>query len=575
MKTDGSYAFIRFVILLIVLISLPSAAAGQQDNYITHSTTSISLRYWQISKDYSPQQYLQCPPDSSWETFGHAKDYSKYDSGNWLLRTTIRIGDSLNRQSVLGLFPKYIVTAYDIYWDGRKIAQNGVIGINSTDEQSGLYNYHLLLTHELLTPGTHTIIFRISNHQSISIWKWYYGDFLVGTYDAQLKGTFMDSYKAFIIIGLLFVPFLFNLFLYFARKRKTEHLLFSLICLLVIADSALSQIPLFMDAPTTFIYLQYYLYHFFTVLFSILLPAFFVYTFSIPKKSIGLIIGINLIIAAFFTGELSIFRTMSFVVLAESSLITGWALYGRRAESVVIAIGLFIAWIAYFFNFAFDGISTTMVICVSFSIARQFAKKEKNEREAQLRSAHLENELLKKNISPHFLLNSLTSIIVWLRKDANSAIKLIQALAEEFRMISQISALKQIPIVQEIDLCKSHLAIMGYRKGANYSLAVSRIDERESVPPMIFHTLVENGLTHGYETKNTGTFTLHRQENANHIQFTLSNDGDFSKDESPDTSGFGMRYIKGRLEESYPGRWDVLSQKSPSGWETIITIRNE
>lgn len=574
MKTNGSYVFFRFVILLLALISLPSTAAGQQDNYISQSTTSIDLKYWHIAKDIAPQQYLQSPPDSLWETFGKTTDYSMYDTGNWLLRTTIRISDSLNGQSVLGLFPKYIVTAFEVYWDGRKIAQNGIIGINSTDEQPGLYNYPLLLSNEALTPGTHAIIFRISNHQPYSIWKWYYGDFLIGTYDTQLKKTFMNSYRAFIIIGLLFVPFLFNLFLYFARKRKTEHLLFSLICLLVIADSAIGQIPLFIDAPTTFIYLQYYLYHFFTVLFSILLPAFFVYIFSLPKKIIGLIIAVNLIIAIFFTGMLSIFNTMSFVVLAESSLITGWALYGKRAESVVIAIGLFIAWIAYFFNSAFDGLSTTMVICVSFSIARQFAKKEKNEREAQLRSAHLENELLKKNISPHFLLNSLTSIIVWLRKDANSAIKLIQALAEEFRMISQISALKQIPITQEIDLCKSHLTIMGYRKGADYKLAVSGIDETESVPPMIFHTLIENGLTHGYETKSNGTFTLHRQKNPNNVLFTLSNDGDFPGSESPDSSGFGMRYIKGRLEESYPGRWDVLSRKSTSGWETIITIRN-
>ncbi|MCZ7616256.1 MAG: histidine kinase [Ignavibacteriaceae bacterium] len=86
--------------------------------------------------------------------------------------------------------------------------------------------------------------------------------------------------------------------------------------------------------------------------------------------------------------------------------------------------------------------------------------------------------MLKKNINPHFVLNTLTSIIAWLRKDSASAIKLIEALAEEFRMINQVSALKLIPITQEIDLCKAHLKIMSYRKGADYNLETMDIDEK-------------------------------------------------------------------------------------------------
>ena len=202
-----------------------------------------------------------------------------------------------------------------------------------------------------------------------------------------------------------------------------------------------------------------------------------------------------------------------------------------------------------------------MVICTSFSIARQFARKETAEKEAQLKSARLENELLKKNINPHFVLNTLTSIIVWLRKDSNSAIKLIEALADEFRMINQISALKQIPIKQEIDLCKAHLKIMSYRKGADYKMETLDIDEQDTVPPMIFHTLVENGLTHGYENKIAGTFKLQRIKNSDLIKYILTNDGEFNSEDSKGSTGFGAKYIKGRLEESYPDRWNFISNR--------------
>jgi LytS/YehU family sensor histidine kinase len=163
---------------------------------------------------------------------------------------------------------------------------------------------------------------------------------------------------------------------------------------------------------------------------------------------------------------------------------------------------------------------------------------------------------------------------VWLRKDTSSAIKLIEALAEEFRMLNQISTLKLIPITQEIDLCRAHLKIMSYRKGADYKMETLDIDEHDTIPPMIFHTLVENGLTHGYEKKIAGTFKLQTIKNSTSIKYVLTNDGDFNPEVSKGSTGFGAKYIKGRLEESYPGKWDFKSSKSDEGWESIIEIRN-
>jgi LytS/YehU family sensor histidine kinase len=332
--------------------------------------------------------------------------------------------------------------------------------------------------------------------------------------------------------------------------------------------------PVFIDARTTFVYWQYYVYQAITLLFTVLFPAFFIYLFSFPKKIIAIIVITTLFIFLFFTNIENLFNTMTLTVLIISSIITMWALYKRREESIIIFIGIIAAWAAYFLNIAFAGLATTMVICTSFSIARQFARNEKAEREAQLKSARLENELLKKNINPHFVLNTLTSIIAWLRKDSSSAIKLIEALAEEFRMINQISTLKQIPIGQEIDLCRAHLKIMSYRKGADYKLETIDIDEKDTIPPMIFHTLIENGITHGYENKIAGTFKLQRVKNSNCTKYVLTNDGDFNPEESKGSTGFGAKYIKGRLEESYPGKWDFTSSKTAGGWESIVEIRN-
>jgi sensor histidine kinase YesM len=564
----------QLIFIFISIANIEITAADPQSNIISSLKKSIHLDHWQIVKDTEAKLPFQNFPDSLGQLFEPTLDDDRYTEGNWLIRTNIIIQDSLSSKEVLGLFPINLVTAFEIYWDGIKIAQNGIIGINKTEERAGAYNFNLALSPDLVTQGEHALIFRISNHNNYSSWKWFYSDIVIGNYDNLLKKIFQLYYQAFFITGILFIPFLFNLFLYIARKRKTEHLLFSFICFIVILDSVTMLVPILVDTRTTFVYLQYYVYQLITVLFTILFPAFFIYLFSFPKKIIGIIIVTTLFIFLFFTNIGNLFNIMTLTVLIISSIITMWALYKRREESIIIFIGIIAAWAAYYFNIAFAGLATTMVICTSFSIARQFARKESAENEAQLKSARLENELLKKNINPHFVLNTLTSIIVWLRKDSGSAIKLIEALAEEFRMINQISTLKQIPISQEIDLCRAHLKIMSYRKGADYKMETLDIDEKDTIPPMIFHTLVENGLTHGYENKTAGTFKLRRIQDTDCIKYILSNDGEFNSEESKGSTGFGAKYIKGRLEESYPGSWKFISNRSDQGWESIIEIRN-
>lgn len=575
MKKFNLHSVPIFIIIFLSVVSLNSATTETPYNIISSSNKSIQLKHWQIAKDNASKKFLSNLDNSSWLPVNSSLSMEKYSEGNWLLKSEIVIEDTVSKGTVLGLFPMNFTTAYEIYWDGMKIAQNGIIGIDNADESAGKFNFNLPLPSYLITVGKHTIVLRISNHHNSSSWKWYYGGLIIGPYEATLKNLFVLAYQSFFIIGILFIPFLFNLFLYLARKRRTEHLLFSLICFIVILDSATNLVPFLINAPTTIVTWQLYIYQLITVIFSILFPAFFIYMFSFPKKFIGLVILTNLITSLFLTNFLFFFSVITLIVLIESSSIALVALLRRREESIIIICGLALAWVAYHFNFAFAGLATVMVICTSFSIAKKFTRSEKAEKEAQLKSAHLENELLKKNINPHFILNTLTSIIVWLRKDSTSAIKLIEALAEEYRIINQISALKQISINQEIDLCRAHLKIMSYRKGADYKMEILDIDEKEKISPMIFHTLIENGLTHGYENKINGTFTLQRKRIFNGIQYSLSNDGDFAKDEQKGSSGFGLQYIKGRLEENYPDRWELISHRSAQGWETIIEIKDK
>lgn len=562
-------------ILLVFLLTAFYSTVIPQSNIVPLDGEPVILKNWFIAQDTDSEGNLKIPPEKLWT---HLSSNSVSDSGNWLIKTDIIIPDSVKKEIILGIFVKNMISSYEIFWDGKKIAQNGVLGSNRNTEQPGKYFFNIPLSQNITHSGKHSIIVRISNHRDDYFWKWYYGGLEIGSYESGMSTQYKTFFQSILFMGLLFIPFLFNIFLYFARNRKPEHLLFSIICLLVFLDSTTAAAPAFLNLETTYIHFQYYIYNAITLLFSTMLPIFFVYFFSLPRKLIFPIAILNIAVLVLSTalfGILSLFNIMSLTVLLISTAIVGWAVKKKRENSLVILFGMAIGWLSFFFNIAFTGLATIMVICVSFSIARQFAKSERAEGESKLKSARLENELLKKNINPHFLLNTLTSIIAWLRKEPESAIKLVEALAAEFRMINQISSMNLIPMKQEVEICRTHLTIMNYRRKSSFTLKTYGLIDDEPIPPMIFHTLIENGLTHGYENKTEGTFTLSRNESHNGIHYSMLNDGDFNETDNPDSSGIGFNYIKGRLEEVFSGRWSFLSYRIDSGWETVIEVRNK
>ncbi|MEL6968588.1 MAG: hypothetical protein AAFO02_00355 [Bacteroidota bacterium] len=55
-------------------------------------------------------------------------------------------------------------------------------------------------------------------------------------------------------------------------------------------------------------------------------------------------------------------------------------------------------------------------------------------------------------------------------------------------------------------LGRKYLAIMGFRREAKFQLLTDGISGEEQIPPAVFHTLIENGLTHGFADRKEGTF---------------------------------------------------------------------
>lgn len=93
---------------------------------------------------------------------------------------------------------------------------------------------------------------------------------------------------------------------------------------------------------------------------------------------------------------------------------------------------------------------------------------------------------------------------------------MIEDLADEMRRLGEAARACRIPLGEELDLCRSHLSLMRRRLDRSLELDVEGVDTTEAVPPALFHTLIENGLTHNHLPAGTLRFALHSQPGLRH-----------------------------------------------------------
>jgi len=194
--------------------------------------------------------------------------------------------------------------------------------------------------------------------------------------------------------------------------------------------------------------------------------------------------------------------------------------------------------------------------------------------DAKLKSSRLELELIKKNIEPHFILNTLNASAFWFEENPNNASLILSKLAEELRSLISVTGKELITLEEEISVCRSYLQIMNLRNDTKIKLTTNIEDLSKKIPPLIFHTIVENGITHGFHDSVEGTFLLKMTESDDKIVYTLSNDGSYvtKKENQSLKEGLGGNYIRTRLEEAYPGKWIYESKAIEGGWQHTIVI---
>lgn len=509
--------------------------------------------------------------DSSWDDIyqGLPKETGIYWSR---LHVHISKLSSMEQQT---LFTS-ILGSYDIYWDGYLLSSNGIVGDSKISEIPGNIDKITTIPNYLWTEGGHVISIRISNFHSPDKLRERY---FVARFDS---GSISNSLLPFMVLGGLIILALYFFQLYITFSPQKIYLLFSMLCLSV---SGL----LIAETWRNLIGYSYDWHHFrlisvgiLTFVVATLLPLYFLFQFSIKHKFRWMVCLITIVgfIGIFFpTFDIkNMFMLLTAFVF--SLIITIIAIRSKQQGSKIacaamstITLTLLVMPFYFLEEYFFPMFAVFIFIELNY-LTKIMITIEHDKNLALLSSAQLEISLLRKNIQPHFILNTLTSIEEWIEESPKTAILFIDALADEFRVLNNMSDKKLIPLHQEIDLCNSHLEIMSYRKDQKYVLNIIDIDLKQKIPPAIIHTLIENCLTHNRYNSDTTTFKLQQTDNleGNTIELQLSSPISSNGHDKRMGTGTGLKYIRSRLTESFQNRWHFEEQAIGDFWISKICI---
>jgi two-component system LytT family sensor kinase len=217
----------------------------------------------------------------------------------------------------------------------------------------------------------------------------------------------------------------------------------------------------------------------------------------------------------------------------------------------------------------FIGVMVYLVIVLIYyliSYARTLS--ERAQAEEKLRTLVKESELnlLKSQINPHFLFNSLNSISSLIISNPEEAREMIIRLSDFLRYSLKHRENEFVPLEEEIVRMKDYLSIEQIRFGdkLRYDLQASDNCRKVQVPTMILQPLIENAIKHGvYESLDPVSITFSCALKNEFLQLEIKNDFD-PQQPSRKGTGVGLQNVSERIRLAYDGKAG-LSKTSDNG----------
>jgi hypothetical protein len=539
--------------------------------------TDLAVEHSEVRLKLGDDPQWAKPPwnDDDWTVV--ARNALPADAGIFWLRLRVRTPPDM---PVPGLVFIGGGLAHEFFWDGERIHGSGRPGHGPDEEIVGMNNVQIELPSSAVAPGEHVIALRVSTfrRQSVGVTKASLFLYTVPpeayrSLDGRLRLLPAMGTGAMLTLGAVAVVF------WFLADRRLVLGVLATLCLASALLVAVAAAPWTISYPADWGFHQSMARVGLTATVVALSVATAWQQLAPPAGRAWLLAPV--VVCALVSwvdvavGIDRIFLTWRIGFVAILAIgVTG--LRRRRAESgwviggALTSFALFENAPRHFDKTGFVLGYTPLLLGLIAAVAIQVRRERRQSHETALKAARLELELLRKTIQPHFLLNTLTALTQLVEESPPKAVRLIHDLAAEFRSLTRLAAESEVTLADELALCRAHLCVMSARTEVPWTLETRNVDLGARVPPALFLTLIENGFSHQRPSPGATTFRLEGGSAGANVRYVFLSPGKIRGEARAESGGTGLRYVRTRLEENFPGAWRLEQRETPDGWETTI-----
>lgn len=193
-------------------------------------------------------------------------------------------------------------------------------------------------------------------------------------------------------------------------------------------------------------------------------------------------------------------------------------------------------------------IRISLAISIVFTLAEQSElarfRKEENDRLAKEKES-AEQALLRQQLNPHFLFNSLNTLKGFIEEDQERAVEYLHEFSEVYRYVLGSRDKDLIPLEEELELLGAYYKLLQARFGSklNLEIDVPSKDLQLAVPPLALQLLLENAIKHNEVSRAKPlTFTL-----KSHAGYLIASNPLQKKMSYDESNGLGLSNLATRL----------------------------
>lgn len=202
-----------------------------------------------------------------------------------------------------------------------------------------------------------------------------------------------------------------------------------------------------------------------------------------------------------------------------------------------------------------------VVVCVLVRFSRRWRDAEHARRETEL-------NLLKHQINPHFMLNTLNNIYALIGFDPEKAQNAVMDLAKMLRYLLYDTNENFVSMEKELQFLRNYIELMKLRVAPSLNLTVEVLVQNPQtmrIAPMLAGALVENAFKHGISGSQDDFIKIKSFDDENNIMLEVINSYYPKENNEKNNSGVGLATLERRLELLYKKNYQFSAKPMADG----------